>query len=200
MISETQLALLREWRKQWNLAERAMKIAEKTNEEYQGPSVLELRYSGRRIVEFFDHLDDPSLLASSEDKIRYAISDCHRARHDATDHATSIIASRLDEARATFGAEAVRNVFAEYPEIITKLAGVRERVSQSREKRLDRDKFYSIIEDDDLPTIMKLFERFKASEGELEDNYVRRILVSWGAQWGWIAAIILAVAAWLFPR
>ena len=71
MISETQLALLREWRKQWNLAERAMKIAEKTNEEYQGPSVLELRYSGRRIVEFFDHLDDHPF--SRHRKTRYAM-------------------------------------------------------------------------------------------------------------------------------
>ena len=176
-----------------------MKIAEKANEEYQAPSVLELRYSGRKVVEFFDLLEEPNALHNPEDKLKDAIYDCHRARHDATDHATSVIAERLDTARAKFGAEAVRTVFPDYAALIAELSKVREIIATSREQRNGRGQFYSQIEADHLPKIMQFFETFKAAEPELERNFLGRSLANFGMRYGWILAILLAVLAWVFP-
>lgn len=200
LISEAQANLLREWRKQWNLAEGAMKIAEKTNEVFQAPSVQELHYSGRKVVEFLDLIETPSLVHSPDDKLKDAIYDCHRARHDASDHASSVISERLDTARAQFGADAVRQVFPEYAELVAELADVREIIAESREKRNGRGEFYTKIEADHLPKIMKLYEKFKVSEPELENGYIRRLFTEFGVRYGWLIAILLAVLAWLYPR
>lgn len=191
---------MKQWREQWNLAEGAMKIAEKTNEEYQAPSTLELRYSGRKIVECFDLVEAPDPLHSPEDKIKDAIYDCHRARHDATDHATSIIAARLDVAREKFGADAVRAVFPDYSKLVVKLADVRNVIAESREQRNGRGIFYTTIEKEHLPEIMEMFDLFKVAEPELENGYVKRVLAEAGVRYGWIVAIVIGLCAWLFPR
>ena len=176
-----------------------MKIAEKTDEEFQSPSVNELRYSGRQIVDFIGRIDAPNAMHPPADRIKAAVHACHCARHDATDYASSVIAQRLDLAREQFGASAVKQVFPEYPQLVRALASVREQIAAARKDRDERDRYYCQIEVEHLPEIMKLFELFRASEGDLEDGYVKRALVEAGTRWGWIAAIAISLFAWWFP-
>lgn len=174
------------------------KIAEKASVEFGSPSVFELRYAGRKIVEFFALKNNPDPTQDPEAKLQDAICDCHRARHDATDHATTEIVLRLDAARKQFGHEAMREIFPEYSALRAELSRIRMKISDSRKDRIKRVRFYSEIEKENLPKAMKLYERFLEVEIELKENFVKRILQNWGATFGWILAIIISIALWYY--
>lgn len=190
--------LLRTLCKEWNAAEKAIKIAEKASVEFNSPAILELRYAGRKIIEFISLIEIPDPTIEAEAKLQDAICDCHRARHDATDHATTEITLRLDAARRQFGNRSIREIFPEYAELKADLANVREIVSNSREDRNGRARFYSKLEQEELPRIMKLYERFLVVEVELEKDWIWRFLKGLGSSIGWIIAIILSFSLWYY--
>lgn len=192
-LTETQSALLREWRKQWNMAETAMKIAEKVDEEFQSPSVNELRYSGRQVVDFIGLIEVPDAMKPADDCLRAAIHACHCARHDATDYASSIISTRMELARGQFGASAIIKVFPDYVELVKILVDVKKLIAQSRGNREMRERFYCEVEDEHLPRMIDLFDKFRVVESELEDGRIWRMFEEFGVRWGWMAGIAVGV-------
>jgi hypothetical protein len=94
-------------RDEWNNAEAAIKLAEQVNGEIVNPSVYELRYAGRRIVEALAHPD----IEQGKKLLGDAHFDCCRARHDAVDAATSKISADLDLAVKHLGADTVLKSF-----------------------------------------------------------------------------------------
>lgn len=147
---------------EWDEAELAVKIAEQVQREVVGPSIAELRYAGRKIVQAI------AVRASDPDKaIRLlydAEFDCYRARHDAIDAATSYMADIMFWACKELGVNNVTTSFPRFSELNTMLVAVRQKIAKSRQNRDDRDVIYRIIQETDLPKMNELYGEFKANE------------------------------------
>ena len=167
-IADNVSAAIAEVREEWNKAEATMKIAEQLNSEIIIPSVLELRYSGRKVIESLQLIE-----AENSGKalviLRDALLDCYRARHDALDAAISKMVSDLNNAKNYLGAKALLDHFPEYINLTTLLGDAQKQISKSRKNRDDRDAIYSTIESHDLVEILSLFRRFNASEPLLKE-------------------------------
>jgi hypothetical protein len=74
---------------------------------------------------------------------RDACFDCHRARHDAIDAATSTILVELEIFVQEFGVASVVNAFPEYFALIEKIQIVRNKIAKSRGDRDNRESIYS---------------------------------------------------------
>ncbi|CAN7316452.1 hypothetical protein [Mesorhizobium sp. LjRoot246] len=183
-------------RSEWNRAEKAIKLAEQVNKEIVNPAIYELRYGARRVVEAFD-LDDPT---AAEKHLQDAYFDCCRARHDAIDAATSKMTAVMDLAVQKLGADVVLQYFPEFTALVHRLGAVCDLIAESREDRKNRDKIYAVIEADDLGELVKIYNKFKASEPLLKAAAAkirREIFFTRLFGWASIAAGIGAIiAAW----
>jgi uncharacterized protein YdcH (DUF465 family) len=188
---------------EWNKAEKAIKLAEQVNGEIINPAIYELRYSGRRIIEAFEMREK-----APDDAIKRlhdAHFDCCRARHDAIDAATSKIAADLDIATDKIGADIVIASFPDMPSLIADLGEVRDKIAVSREKRDDRDAIYASIQNDDLVSLVKLFQKFKASEPLMKAAAVKarkrqtkNDIFGYGGFAVGIAAFLFSIFVWVF--
>lgn len=145
---------------EWNKAEAAIKIAEQVNREIVIPSINELRYGGRRIIESLA-CDDISKKISLLDDAHF---DCCRARHDAIDAATSKIAADLDIAAKQLGPDIVLRYFPKIIDLNKHLQSIRKKVTESRKDRHNRDNIYAVLQENNLEDIADIFEDFKSSE------------------------------------
>lgn len=145
---------------EWNKAEAAIKIAEQVNREIVIPSINELRYGGRRIIESLA-CDDLSKKISLLDDAHF---DCCRARHDAIDAATSKIAADLDIAVKQLGPDIVLRYFPRVTELNKYLQSIRKKVTESRKDRHNRDNIYAVLQENNLENIADIFEEFKSNE------------------------------------
>ena len=156
---------------EWNRAERAIKISEQVIGEDPFPSIKELRYAGRRIVEAFaslDYGDDSDALAQLQD----AYFDCLRAKHDAMDVAINEIAGRIRLSQEDLGPETVIQAFPEFTQLLRGLNVFESQIADSREARGTRDAVYEEIQTN-FDDTLRLYDEFKASEAlmkHLADN------------------------------
>ncbi|MBK8209654.1 MAG: hypothetical protein IPK78_06420 [Rhodospirillales bacterium] len=116
---------------QWDKAEEDIKLAEQVCNKVVWPSIKELRYAGRRVVDalhaIYSGLSDESINNFLQD----AEFDCHRARHDAIDAATATIAIHLEAAADRIGYDAILSGFPQFPTLRKKLRIVRDKIKQS---------------------------------------------------------------------
>lgn len=147
---------------EWNKAEKAIKHAENVDGGVVNPAIFELRYAGRRLVEALaKRLDDE---ATAIALLRDAKFDCHRARHDAIDAATSKMAGDLNVAVEYLSAQIVMSNFPDFTTFYGDLLQVRQKIAESRENREQRDMIYETIESVDLDRLTQLYGRFRACE------------------------------------
>ena len=181
--------------REWNKAEKAIKLAEQVSGKIINPSIYELRYAGRRIIEAFDHLRN-----GDKDKtrrlLRDALFDCLRARHDAVDAATTKIAADLDLARQRLGARSILANFSDFPQLLGELSEVRDNIANSREKRDDRDAIYQTIQDNDLTEIIRLYRNFQASEPLIKSAARRERLLMFVSLAIGIGCLIVGIVSW----
>jgi len=154
--------LISDIRKEWNKAEKAIKHAESIDGEVTNPSVFELRYAGRRLIEALDCRGQDE--ARSIALLRDALFDCHRARHDAIDAATSKMAGDLGVATEYLSATVLMQNFPDFSEFYAEMLTVRTLIAESRENRDNRDKIYETIETSKLDRLVDLYGRFRACE------------------------------------
>jgi hypothetical protein len=166
-FSEDHLSILATIQTEWNRAEADIKTAEMVVRKIVLPSVKELRYAGRRIIDVLMVItanpDDPNhaqIGALLED----ARFDCHRARHDAIDAATAKIAADLEIMAEKLGYHAILPAYPEFPKLYQSLLTVRDKIKESREKRDNREAIYSVIEAVDFPALVPSFNTMRASE------------------------------------
>lgn len=198
-LSEDIVAAIASLCGEWNKAEKAIKLAEQINGEIINPSIYELRYGGRRIVEAFALLQ-----AGNVDTARRILHDaefdCCRARHDAIDAATSKIVSDLDIARHKLGANVIMTTFPDFPALVRDLGEVRDRIARSRENRENRNAIYEAIQNDKLAEIAEKFRMFRASEPlmveQARSDRKEKIFLRATT----FIAILLALLSWLYPR
>ena len=154
--------LLASMSNEWNKAEKAIKIAENINGEVVIPAIFELRYAGRRLIEAL------AVRESNPDEafslLRDAKFDCHRARHDAIDAATSKMSGDLSVAVEHLTPRLLMKNFSEFTAFYGDLFAVRDKIAVSREDRMNRDAIYDTIQSVDLSNLSKLYFRFRACE------------------------------------
>lgn len=179
-------------RVEWNKAEEAMKLAEQVNFKIINPSILELRYAGRRLVEAIPLMKSDR--AAAKKLIDDAHFDCCRARHDAIDAATAKISADLDIAVRKIGPDIVLDKFPDLSKLISALNVTRGKIAKSRKNREDRDAIYETIQHDNLESVVKMFSAFQASEPLLVAAGVQaRKDRMWGKFFGWGGLIFGAV-------
>lgn len=195
MATQSQIdAAFKAVRDEWNKAELTIKLAEQVNGEIVNPAIYELRYAGRRIVEAYDlaSTDKATILKRLQD----AHFDCCRARHDAIDAATSKISAQLENALERLGADILMTHFQQFPDLVERLGLVRDRIAESRGNRESRDHIYAVIAADDLGDIVKIYNRFKASEPLMKQSAKKsRRVVFWSMVLGGLGVLVGVIGA-----
>lgn len=192
---------------EWNRAEGDIKQAEQVCAEVVNPAINELRYAGRRLIDAIgsayagkDHAHVKALLTD-------ALFDCHRARHDAVDAATSKIAIDLVIYPDKLGIDVVLQAFPHFSDLVGEVDALREKIVASRTIRENRENIYTGIETVDFPSLVASYNRFKASEPIMRELAERnrkakardRLLGIGGVLIG-VISLAVTVASWLFPR
>lgn len=204
-FSEDHLAILAEIQSEWNRAEEDIKTAETIVNKIVLPSVKELRYAGRRIIdalmEITGNPDSPN-----QEKIRGFLEDarfdCHRARHDAIDAATAKIAVDLEIMVEKLGYDVILRAYPEFPVLYRDLTKIRAKIRASRGKRDNRESIYSVIEAADFPALVELFNMMRIHEPVMISLAKKARRTYLYGQWGLIVgiiAVIVSLILWIFP-
>jgi hypothetical protein len=179
----------------WADAEKAIKIADQVVGDVIIPAIKELRYAGRKQAKCMHNYLTSTNLVEADRWLEDAINDCHRARHDATDAATAYIARRLEHVIDELGTEAVREHFAEYSDLRGMLSAIRSKVANARHDHNGRNDIYAVIELDELPKIMELYEKLLANEPYMQDKRLNSWMLKQGINFGWLVASVIAILA-----
>jgi hypothetical protein len=163
-LTPDQSRVLESIRDEWGRAERDIKLAEQVCNEIVFPSINELRYGGRRVVDTVRAVVAGSSQKDIDALLADALFDCHRARHDAIDTATAKIAITIDIMVSKLKYEAILPCYADFPILVSDLAAVRKKVSISRKDRENREAIYTVIEETDFPALVDRYQGLQASE------------------------------------
>lgn len=154
---------------EWNKAEEDVKRAEQVCDEVIIPSIKELRYAGRRLVQALELNARNGDKAEIEKLLNDAAFDCHRARHDAIDASTAQIAKVMRIATEKLKYGAILTAFPDFPRLWERLNAIRGKIVASRGSAQDRDRLYETVEAADFPALLSLYAQFQAREGLMQD-------------------------------
>ncbi|MDR3534146.1 MAG: hypothetical protein P4L90_26725 [Rhodopila sp.] len=152
---------------EWNKAEADIKLAEQVCDQVVIPSIMELRYAGRRLMQAMEKISKGGNAAEAVALLQDACFDCHRARHDAIDAATAQISVTLKEAVTRLKHEAVLQAFPKYSALMHALGTVRTNIVDSRASQDVRESLYAVVEDSHFPDLVSLFREFQTSESTM---------------------------------
>lgn len=163
---------------EWNKAEEAIKTVENIAKDVAIPSIKELRYAGRRLI-------DALAIAHSkenETKVQALLEDarfcCHRAQHDAIDVVIAKINIDIDNLTSTLGFDAVIDAYPGFREFYSEFNSIHEDIVASRKNRVDRNAIYGAISDVNLPEIAKKYKLLMAARPIAKSNAIKRKLGS----------------------
>lgn len=200
-LSDARCAQLNTILHEWNRAEEDIKTAEQICGKVVNPSIKELRYAGRRIVDALARIGAGDDGEEVDKLFADALFDCHRARHDAIDAGTSKIAADLEIMLEKLKHDVVLAVYPGFREIFVDLQEVRNKIVASRGDRENREAIYSVIEDSDFPALVRRFNDMRLSEGIMKSMATRnrvRDLVGWGGLiFGIVGAIVGVIGVYL---
>ncbi len=148
----------------WMHAEEVLKLVERIKNEAFLPSIKELRYAGRRVVDaHLQYKADPADVKKVEWHLIEAIENCRKSRHDAIDSAINFIHERLDKLISVAGLDTVQQAFPNYVKLKPKLAEMSEQIVMSRKKRERLDLTYEALRRSHLKEVVDLFEEMLIS-------------------------------------
>lgn len=192
-FSEGHLALLKSIQDEWNRAEEDIKTAEMVVHSIVIPSIKELRYGGRRVIDALmviagnpENPDHDRIKALLDD----ARFDCHRARHDAIDAATAKIAADLEIMVEKLGYESILPAFSAFPSLYQNLTIVRDQIRKSRGKRDDREAIYSVIEAADFSELVSAFNNMRTCEPIMVALAKKNRRNIFFGKWGFIVGVV----------
>jgi tetrahydromethanopterin S-methyltransferase subunit F len=192
---------------QWMAAEETIKLAERVRNEAVFPSIQELRYAGRRMVQIFEIISKNKDLSDNDVKEchRHAIEsieNCYKAKHDAIDAAIMYAHSEVDTLVERAGAAVILQTFSEFQEIKEEIDKVDKIIISSRADRNGIDKKYEEIKNNHLGKIQNTLNKLLSTKEVLEavekiENETieiqRRQSFSTGIVTGLIAGIITGI-------
>jgi uncharacterized protein YdcH (DUF465 family) len=138
ILSEDVVALLASILAEWNRAETDIKIAEQVANKVVNPSIKELRYAGRRIVDALLKVREGGSPEEVKQLLTDALFDCHRARHDAIDAGTSKVALDLEVMTDKIGYDILLRTYPNFPALFRNLNNIRKKIAESRGNRDSR--------------------------------------------------------------
>lgn len=128
----------------WDETEAIVKQAENINQEMIVPAVSELRYGGRKFVDYIRSVrvaDESSIQSNLDDFLQC----CIRARHDAIDALVSYIELYCRNLEAAVGTDAIISGYPKYGELRSDIAECSKLIVKSRENRENRNIIYGDI-------------------------------------------------------
>jgi hypothetical protein len=143
---------------EWDKAEKAIKIAEQVTGEVAIPSIMELRYAGRRIADAFSCMQDDHESEKANHYLVDAKFDCLRAQHDALDICVNYIAIFVDEVMLKTEPQALEKKYDEIMFFLEFVASQQTKIADSRSNRDNRE----IIYDNIHSSLIEVQDRFRA--------------------------------------
>lgn len=196
-------ALLNSVLVEWNRAEEDIKIAEQVASKVVNPSIKELRYAGRRIVEALVKIQSDEDAVEISKLLNDALFDCYRARHDAIDAGTSKIAIDIEIMISKLNYEVILPVHPTFPKLVKDLGKVRAKIRESRKNRDNREAIYSVLESVNFPALVKSYEDLRENENIMKAIARRRrrseLIGVAGAAFG-LLGFLTAVFVWYFSH
>jgi hypothetical protein len=142
---------------EWNEAERAIKLAELSADNVVLPAIVELRYAGRRLVEFLSlYLSGDADTQRSASLLSDTLHNVARAKQDAIDAMVAKVGSEISNAIETYGPEAFPDVLDD----IDTLKTIKSKIANTREIGSDRSKIYNEIAKEDLEEIFSMSQKY----------------------------------------
>lgn len=170
MFDEAKQAALADIAHEWNKAEKLIKQAERLRGEVVQPSVNELRYAGRRLV---DALQESLKPDGDQAKFDGFITDCQMrclcAQHDAVDASVLFIQKVIKEYEDEFGLGLMIEKFPWLADTRARLAEMDDIIIDCREKRGTRCEGYDQLADDHLPALVLDIRRLLTNRQALEE-------------------------------
>lgn len=192
---------------EWNQAEEDIKLAEQVDNKVIIPAIKELRYAGRRIIDAVSIIYNLPNNAENSEKVASLIGDarfdCHRARHDAIDAATSKMALDSDIMIDKIGYKDILAAYPAFPNFIQKLNEIKTKIAESRKDRENREAIYSSIEGNYFPALVKEYRDLMGCEKMMIAMAKQSRSESFYGKWGFwfgIFGIIIGIVAWFFPK
>jgi hypothetical protein len=200
-MDEKTRATLREIAIEWDKAEKLMKLAERLRAEVIQPSVNELRYAGRRLVDALNITDEIEGDESKREQFDRFINDClfrvHCAQHDAIDASVLFVQRAVQEYEAEFGLVLLITHFPAVAELRAAMAEADGVIVSSRQYRGNRAQEYDKLALNHLPTIITVFNTIATNRMSLEalvrDRSTQNRRFHWTNAFIIIAAIIGAI-------
>lgn len=169
-----------------------MKLAEQVDGVVVIPSILELRYAGRRFVDALNKIAAGGSQLEIEALLDNAKFDCHRARHDAIDAATAKMALDLGIMGSKLGYDAILKAYPNFFAFSRMLSEIQERIAEARGARQNREAIYKSLEVNEYEGLVKEFKALRRAEPIIKSLARRERLFSWG---GLIVAVVSVIIA-----
>lgn len=167
---------------EWMRAEEILKLTERIRNEAFIPSIKELRYAARRIVQAqIEYRSGTPNLESINVHLIEAIENCRKARHDALDSAVNFVQDQLDKLVLAVGLDTVAICFPKYTELKPQLKKVSNLIVESRKTRVTLDDQYEQIKRDHLSSICDLYTEMEVARDAIKALEKRRRNEFWKA-------------------
>jgi|CXWL01.1.fsa_nt_gi hypothetical protein len=150
---------------EWVQAEEVLKLVERIKGEVFIPSIMELRYAARRIVQA--HVDFNAGNTTDdclETHFIEAIENCKKARHDAIDSAIAFIDDQYTKLTDTVGLLLITRGFPQYPEFRKEMRKIDTLVVESRKNRNGLNSSYETIKKEHLEKMVDLYFEMESSK------------------------------------
>lgn len=186
---------------EWVRAEEVLKLVERIKIEVFIPSIMELRYAARRIVQA--HVDFNTKNATDdclEAHFIEAIENCKKARHDAIDSAIVFIHEQYSQLCDAVGLALISKGFPKYSELRREMQEIDTHIVESRKNRNGLDNNYETIKREHLKKVVDLYIELETSREVIEqirnkekkDFWLSVVAVSFII--GLVGALIITVA------
>lgn len=190
-------AILAEIAREWDQADEDIKLAEQVCLKITFSSIFELRYAGRRIIDALNKITADGSQKEILDLLQDAKFDCHRARHDAVDAATSKIAIDIENMGKKLGYRAILKAYPEFSSFRQQLSSVRNKIAESRGDRQNREAIYVALEQGEFKSLVNAFNGIQEAEPIMKDLAISDKKHKWiGYAFG-IIGIIIAIISFI---
>ncbi|MGO8739385.1 hypothetical protein [Rhodoblastus sp.] len=149
--------LLAEIAREWNRIERRAKEVENFRGEAVVASINEMRYAGRRIVDYYICKEN-NQLDEAKTHLRVARAYLNNADHDLTDAVIFFVHQRISDTEDRHGAKKIEEYCPPYVELKQKIREAHKIIQCSREERQNRIKDYDRLAQDYIPRLIELHE------------------------------------------
>lgn len=151
----------------WDETEALVKRAEQINRSMVGPAVSELRYAGRKLIDYVRETSTSGTPENRRSHLDDFLQCCVRARHDAIDAITSYMVLYLEELESRVDADLIALKFTDYKKLKRNLKMIFNEITESRGNREKRNEIYSQINETYVEPVVEMFEALKSIKEQI---------------------------------